>query len=72
MPRLAHRGRRSALNERVRTPQWALDLLEYLRQQDLNALRIAVRALRWVTSELQDIIREREQRTDLDLFEGNV
>ena len=25
---LAHRGRRSALNERVRTPQWALDLQE--------------------------------------------
>ena len=64
MPRLAHRGRRSAFNEQVRTPQWALDLLQYFRQQDLIDLRIALRALRW--------LREREQRTELDLIEGNV
>ena len=40
MPRLAHRGRRSALNERVRTPQWALNLLESLRHQNLDSLRV--------------------------------
>ena len=67
MPRLAQRGRRSALNERVRTLQSALDLLESLRQHDLNALRAALRALRWFASELHYINREREQRTDLDL-----
>ena len=72
MPRLAHRGRRSASNEQVRTPQWALDLLHYFRQQDLIDLRIALRALRWLTSAILDIIREREQRTELDLIEGNV
>ena len=72
MPRLAHRGRRSALNEQVRTPQLELDLLQYIRQQDLIDLRIALRALRWLTSAIQDIIREREQRTELDLIEGNV
>ena len=72
MPRLAHRGRRSALNEQVRTPQWALDLLQYFRQQDLIDLRIALRALRWLTSAILDIISEREQRTELDLIEGNV
>ena len=55
MPRLAHRGRRSALNEQVRID-----------------LRIALRALRWLTSAILDIIREREQRTELDLIEGNV
>ena len=72
MLRLAHRGRRSALNEQVRTPQWALDLLQYFRQQDLIDLRIALRALRWLTSAILDIIRERKQRTELDLIEGNV
>ena len=72
MPRLAHRGRRSVLNEQVRTPQWALDLLEYFRQQDLIDLRIALRALCWLTSAILDIIREREQRTELDLIEGYV
>ena len=56
----------------VRTPQWALDLLQYVRQQDLIDLRIALCALRWLTSAIQDIIREREQRTELDLIEGNV
>ena len=72
MPRLAHRGHRSVLNEQVRTPQWALDLLRYFRQQDLIDLEITLRALRWLTSTIQDIIREREQRTELDLIEGNV
>ena len=72
MPRLAHRGRRSALNEQVRIPQWALDLLQYFRQQDVIDLRIALRALRWLMSAILDIIREREQRTELDLIEGNV
>ena len=72
MPHLAHRGRRSTLNEQVRTPQWAVDLLQYFRQQDLIDLRIALRALRWLTSAILDIIREREQRTELDLIEGNV
>ena len=33
IPRLAHRGRRSALDEQIRTPQWALDLLHYFRQR---------------------------------------
>ena len=72
MPRLAHRGFRSVLNERVRIPQWALVLLESLRHQNLNELRTAVRALRWVIAELLYIIREREQRTDLDLVGENV
>ena len=35
-------------------------------------MRVALRALRWVTSELQNIIREREQRRDLNLVVGNV
>ena len=72
MPRLAQRGCRSALNEQIRTPQWALDLLRYFRQQDLIELRIALRALRWLTSAILEAIREREQRTELDLIEGNV
>ena len=72
MPRLAPRGRRSALNGQIRTPQWALDLWRYFRQQDLIELRIALRALRWLTSAILEAIREREQRTELDLIEGNV
>ena len=72
MPRLAHRGHRSVLSEQVRTPQWALDLLRYFRHQDLLDLRTTLRALRWLTSIIHDLIREREQRTELDLVEGNV
>ena len=64
-------GRRSAFN-RANSNTAVGTLLHYFRQHDLIDLRIALRVLRWLASAILEAIREREQRTELDLIEGNV
>ena len=67
-PRSSLSFKRASLNHR--SGHWIC--CNIFRQQDLIDLRIALRALRWLTSAILDIIREREQRTELDLIEGYV
>ena len=53
-PRPRHRGRRGTLQELARLPQWAKDLLQFLRQQPAIHRYNTIRVLRWLADFLEN------------------